>query len=148
MFESALASWAGYQPSLCIFREICGDAMVIEQNGDIYSCDHFVYNDHKIGNVFQDKLSKVHTSKKQNKFANNKAKLSSTCLSCEYKFACNGGCPKDRLTVDENSIPHNVLCQGYKKIFSHIDPYMQFMAKELSQGRSATNVMGVAHMIR
>lgn len=147
MFESALAAWAGYQPSLCIFQKTCGDAMVIEQNGDIYSCDHYVYNDHKIGNVVTDKLSKVHGSKKQNKFGRNKANLSSMCTDCLYVVACNGGCPKHRLVSDENGAPHNVLCPGYKKIFSHIDAYMQYMAKEIRQGRSAASIMNVADLI-
>lgn len=147
MFESALAAWAGYQPSLCIFRQSCGDAMVIEQNGDIYSCDHYVYNDYKVGNILTGKLNKIHDSKKQQKFGRDKGKLSSDCLVCKYKVACHGGCPKHRLTTDKNGVPHNILCQGYKKIFSHIDPYMQYMAKELSEGRTAANIMNVAHMI-
>ncbi|MDB1124267.1 anaerobic sulfatase maturase [Vibrio algarum] len=148
MFESALAAWAGYEPSLCIFQKTCGDAMVIEQNGDIYSCDHYVYNDHVIGNVLKDKLSKIHGSKNQIKFGKDKATQSGTCTECQYKVACNGGCPKHRLTTDERGIPHNMLCPGYKKIFAHIDPYMQYMAREISQGRTAANIMNVAHLIR
>jgi uncharacterized protein len=141
MFESALAAWAGYQSSLCIFRKTCGDAMVIEQNGDIYSCDHYVYKDHRLGNILDDKLNKLASSKKQKKFGREKANLSSYCLSCDYQFACYGGCPKQRLLMDEQGVPHNVLCTGYKKIFSHIDPYMKYMANEITAGRSAYNIM-------
>lgn len=148
MFESALSAWAGYEPSLCIFRKSCGDALVIEQNGDIYSCDHYVYQDHKIGNVLNDKLIKVFESKKQRRFAQDKATLSLSCMDCQYRFACNGGCPKHRLTMTDSGIPHNVLCSGYKKFFAHVDPYMRFMAKEIMQGRSAANIMPIAHQLR
>ena len=101
-----------------------------------------------IGNVLKDKLSKIHGSKRQRKFGRDKAILSGTCNECQYKIACNGGCPKHRLATDESGIPHNVLCPGYKQIFAHIDPYMQYMAKEISQGRAAANIMNVAHLIR
>lgn len=141
MFESTLAAWAGYQSSLCIFRKNCGDALVIEQNGDIYSCDHYVYRDHRLGNIKQDKLDKLVSSKQQKRFAREKSNLSSDCQTCDYQFACYGGCPKQRLLRDKSGKPHNILCAGYKKIFTHIAPYMSYMAKELNAGRSAYNVM-------
>ncbi|WED24698.1 anaerobic sulfatase maturase [Vibrio sp. JC009] len=147
LFESALAAWAGYQPSLCVFQKTCGDAMVIEQNGDIYACDHFVYKGHKVGNILQDKLAKVHASKQQRKFGRSKADLSAGCEACRYKFACHGDCPKHRLATDKNGVSYSVLCDGYKSIFSHIDPYMQYMAKALSQGMPASSVMSVVNQI-
>lgn len=147
LFESALSAWFGYQPSLCIFQKSCGNAMVIEQNGDIYACDHYVYKNYKLGNIQTDKLTKLHQSKKQRKFGQDKTNLSQACQACKYKFACHGGCPKHRLLTDAANTPHNILCEGYKKIFSHIDPYMQYMAKEISQGRPASNIIKVAHLI-
>ncbi|TCS43778.1 anaerobic sulfatase maturase [Reinekea marinisedimentorum] len=147
LFESTLAAWSGRQSSQCIFQKTCGDAMVIEQNGDIYSCDHYVYRDHKIGNILQGKLNKTHGSKQQNKFGNDKANISRTCQECSYLFACYGDCPKHRFLTDEKGVPHSILCAGYKKIFSHIDNHMKFMANELAQGRPASNVMSVANMV-
>lgn len=141
MFESALAAWAGYQSSLCIFRKTCGDALVIEQNGDIYSCDHYVYKDHLLGNIKFDKLDKLVSSKQQKRFAREKSQLSSDCQACDYQFACYGGCPKHRLLRDSEGKAHNVLCAGYKKIFAHTSPYLTYMAKQLAAGRSAYAVI-------
>lgn len=147
LFESALSAWSGQQSSQCIFQKTCGDAMVIEQNGDIYSCDHYVYQDHKVGNILQGKLNKIHGSKQQNKFGRDKANLSSTCRECKYLFACYGDCPKHRFLSDESGVPHSILCAGYKKFFRHIDNHMKFMASELANGRPASNVMSVANLV-
>jgi uncharacterized protein len=147
LFESALAAWSGREPSQCIFKKTCGDAMVIEQNGDIYSCDHYVYQDHKIGNVLKTRLGKICGSKQQIRFGKNKANLSSICQQCPYLFACNGDCPKHRLLTDKEGIPHSILCDGYKNIFSHLDKPMRFMANELAHGRPANGVMSVVNSL-
>ena len=143
IFDLALESWLGQQSSLCIFRETCGNALAIEHNGDLYSCDHYVYPENKLGNIMSDLLSNMVDSGKQTKFGlDKKMNLPNYCKNCEYLFACNGECPKHRFikTPDgENNL--NYLCSGYKYFFSHIDPYMNFMANELLNKRPPANVM-------
>lgn len=144
IFDISLESWIGQQPSLCIFREACGGAMALEHNGDLYSCDHYVYPENKLGNIISESLEKLVDSVKQTKFGlDKKLSLPKYCRECEFLFACNGECPKHRIikTPDgENGL--NYLCAGYKYFFNHIDYSMQFMANELENGRPPANVMG------
>lgn len=147
LFDNALAAWAGEEPNVCVYRKECGDAMVIERNGDIYSCDHYVYPEYKLGNVMDGKIHKVVTNKLQTKFGKDKANVGMHCESCAYRHACNGGCPKHRIHENDDGTLQNHLCPGYKKIFSHMDPYMKFMANELEQGRAPANVMHAVHRI-
>ncbi|MEQ9917486.1 anaerobic sulfatase maturase [Pectobacterium aroidearum] len=146
LFDNALAAWAGDKPSLCVMQATCGTGLVVEMNGDIYSCDHFVYPEHRLGNLATDRLDKLVNSKRQRQFGMQKANLSPMCLRCEYRFACHGGCPKHRIhRVDKHW--HNHLCAGYKAIFGHIDPYMCYMAQQLQQHQPPANVMDVAAFI-
>jgi len=146
LFDNALAAWAGEMPSLCIMRPTCGSVLVIEQNGDVYSCDHYVYETHKLGNVRRDSLAGLVDSKRQRAFGMAKADLPKACVQCEWRFTCHGGCPKHRIHRVENHW-HNHLCAGYKAIFSHMDPYMRFMAEQLRHRRSPSAVMQAAPMI-
>jgi uncharacterized protein len=143
IFDVSLESWLGLKQSLCIFNETCGKALAIEHNGDVYSCDHYVYPENKLGNIIDQPLESLVYSKRQKKFGNDKKdSLPNYCLNCEVRFACNGECPKHRFikTPDgENGL--NYLCAGYKKFFNHIDPYMKFMANELLNKRPPANVM-------
>jgi uncharacterized protein len=145
-FDSALANWVGEQPGLCIFAKTCGHAGVMEFNGDVYSCDHFVYPKYKLGNIKQKTLTELMYSPQQVKFGNDKADtLPKQCKSCKYLFACNGECPKNRIiqTADgEDGL--NYLCEGYYKFFDHIAPYMDYMKKELQNKRAPANVMSVS----
>lgn len=143
MFEVTLSSWVGRPPGLCVFAETCGDALVIEHNGDLYSCDHFVYPDYRLGNVEEQSIREMVTSPKQRKFGQDKKDtLPEMCRQCEFRFACNGGCPKHRFIRTPDGEPGlNYLCAGYKRYFGHVAPYMQAMAEQLRNGRSPAAVM-------
>lgn len=143
IFDVALQSWVGITQSLCVFRETCGDAMIIEHNGDIYSCDHFVYPENKLGNILEDPLESLVNSEQQFKFGDDKVStLPGYCLDCEVRFACNGECPKHRfIKTPDGEEGLNYLCASYKRFFNHIDPYMKYMASELKKGQSAASVI-------
>lgn len=143
MFDVALANWYGAPSGLCVFSETCGKALAVEHNGDIYSCDHFVYPEYKLGNLMNTSLGDMVNSSFQQTFGEDKkTKLPRYCRECDYRFACHGGCPKQRfIQTPDGEDGLNYLCQGYKKFFSHIDPYMQYMASELRNRRPPSNVM-------
>ncbi len=143
IFDVSLANWFGAPPGLCIFTETCGDAAVMEHNGDVYSCDHFVYPHDYLGNILDKPLVGMLTSEKQIKFgAKKRDKLPNQCLACEFKFACNGGCPKNRIIqTPQGEAGLNYLCAAYKMFFAHIKPAMDFMAEELRNERAPANVM-------
>jgi uncharacterized protein len=143
MFDVALESWLGRPPSLCVFRETCGGNMAIEHNGDLYSCDHYVYPENRLGNITEHALSTLVRSEQQRRFGLDKRdSLPRYCRECEVRFACNGECPKHRfIRTPDGEWGLNYLCAGYKLFFKHIDPFMQFMASELRHGRAPANVM-------
>ena len=142
-FDVALESWLGMDASLCVFRKTCGSALAVEHTGDLYSCDHFVYPEHKLGNVMEADLKQMVGSQQQKKFGLDKQdSLPRMCRQCDVRFACNGECPKHRFLKTPDGEPGlNYLCAGYKHFFHHIDPYMQFMAAELRAGRPPANIM-------
>ena len=146
-FDQALAAWAGAGASLCIYTKHCGRATAIEHNGDLYSCDHFVDPQHKLGNIHQTSVSELANSPRQEQFGLDKEqKLPEVCRRCRYLFVCNGACPKDRFLCAPDGQPGlNYLCKGYKMFFEHVDPHMKAMAAELQAGRPAANVM---HQLR
>ena len=143
IFDVALESWSGMDASLCVFRETCGSAMALEHNGDLYSCDHYVYPENRLGNILENPLQSMVQSKQQNRFGQDKRdRLPRYCRQCEVRFACHGECPKHRfIRTPEGEEGLNYLCAGYKKFFNHIDPYMKFMAEELRHQRAPANVM-------
>ncbi len=143
LFDVSLEMWLGMEASLCIFRKTCGSALAVEHNGDLYSCDHFVYPENRLGNIMQQALGEMVESPQQIRFGQAKnATLPNYCRQCEVRFACNGECPKHRFaTTPDGEAGLNYLCAGYKKFFTHIDPYMQFMAAQLRQQRPPANVM-------
>jgi uncharacterized protein len=145
MFDSALASWVGAPAALCIFAETCGNAVALEHNGDLYSCDHFVEPDHLLGNITQTHMVELLASPQQRAFGNAKRDtLPAYCRSCEVRFACNGECPKNRFTLTPDGEPGlNYLCAGYKAFFTHIDGLMRIMADLLRQHRYADEVVTV-----
>jgi uncharacterized protein len=146
MFDVALESWLGMEQNLCVFKETCGQAMIIEHNGDLYSCDHYVYPQYKLGNVLDQRLENMVFSEAQKDFGNHKEDaLPRYCRGCDYRFACNGECPKHRfMTTPEGEGGLNYLCEGYKSFFSHIDPYMRFMANKFRHKRPPASVMAWA----
>ena len=149
-FDSALANWVGEAPGICIFSKTCGEAVVVEHNGDVYSCDHYVYPEYKLGNIKDQTLFGLVQLEKQQKFGQNKLSgLPQQCIKCEYRFACHGECPKHRFLHATDGEPGlNYLCSGYKKFFAHVDPYMQFMEDELKANRPPSNVMNWARKYR
>jgi uncharacterized protein len=130
-------------PGVCVFAETCGDAMVMEHNGDVYSCDHFVYPENYLGNITGKPLVEMLKSQKQFDFGLDKRnKLPRYCLRCEVRYACNGECPKHRFLLSPDGQPGlNYLCEGYKMFFRHAEPYMEYMAKELKNKRAPAYVM-------
>jgi uncharacterized protein len=142
IFDMALGAWMGQEPSLCVFAETCGDALIIEHNGDLYSCDHFVYDEHNLGNIHEKTIAELVQSDHQIKFGQDKKDtLPRHCLDCDVRFVCNGGCPKHRfIKTPSGEEGLNYFCRGYKSFFKHIDPCMRFMANEVRQGRPASGV--------
>jgi uncharacterized protein len=142
-FDAALANWVGESPGICIFSAKCGDNSVLEHNGDVYSCDHYVYPEYKLGNILHKTLFEMMRSEKQADFGYNKSEgLPDYCRKCNYRFACHGECPKHRFEkTPDGEYGLNYLCKAYKKFYTHITPYMDFMAHELSQNRAPSNVM-------
>ncbi|MGH9448518.1 MAG: SPASM domain-containing protein, partial [Terriglobia bacterium] len=143
IFDVALEMWLGLPASLCVFRETCGAAMAMEHNGDLYSCDHFVYPENKLGNIMETPLESLVNSGQQTKFGLDKRDtLPRYCRECDVRFACNGECPKHRfIRTPEGEEGLNYLCAGYKLFFHHIDAAMRFMASELREARPPANVM-------
>lgn len=144
-FDVALESWLGLDASLCVFRRTCGSALAMEHTGDLYSCDHFVYPEHKLGNLMETDLKEIVGSQQQKKFGLDKLNsLPAMCRQCDVRFACNGECPKHRFTRTPDGEPGlNYLCASYKLFFHHIDPFMRFMASELRAGRPPANIMRI-----
>jgi len=143
IFDVALESQLGIRQSLCVFKETCGKALAIEHNGDVYSCDHYVYPENKLGNIMESPLESLVFSRQQVTFGmDKKNSLPRYCLDCEVRYACNGECPKHRfIKTPDGEEGLNYLCAGYKKFFSHIEPYMKLMAAEFINKRPASNVM-------
>lgn len=143
MFDSTLANWVGEPTGVCTLSRNCGHAAVIEHNGDVYSCDHFVFDEYRLGNLMDTSLTELMYGPKQNLFGQAKHKsLPQQCLRCQYEFACHGECPRNRfLTTQEGETGLNYLCQGYYRFFDHAAPYMDFMRRQLQQGKAPANVM-------
>lgn len=143
IFDSMLANWVGVEPGVCIFAKKCGHAGVMEFNGDVYSCDHFVYPEYKIGNIYKKSLIEMMYSPEQIKFGNDKYDAQPRqCKECKYQFACHGECPKNRIiktASGEDGL--NYLCEGYYKFYEHIAPYMEYMKNELKNERPPANIM-------
>lgn len=144
LFDSALGTWLGDGgPGLCIFQETCGLALAMEHNGDVYACDHFVDRPYLLGNLMQTPLEDLVSGAKQIKFGRDKRKsLPGYCRDCVVRFACNGGCPKDRLLQSPRGEPGlNYLCQGYKAFFRHVDRPMRQMAELLKARQPPAEIM-------
>jgi uncharacterized protein len=143
-FDTALAHWLGmHQTGACVHAETCGDAVALEHNGDLYSCDHYVEPEHRLGNIAEGRtLLQLVDSPQQRAFgAAKRDTLPAYCRSCDVRFACHGGCPKDRfLTTPDGEPGLHYLCEGYQLFFRHVDQPMQTMAALLRNGRDATGL--------
>lgn len=143
MFDSTLANWVGEQPGVCTLAKTCGHASVMEHNGDVYSCDHFVFPEYRLGNINTSTLTEMMYSPQQQAFGNAKHDtLPRQCRECQWLFACNGECPKNRIIHTATGEPGlNYLCQGYRKFFEHVAPYMDYMKQQLLQQQPPANIM-------
>jgi len=143
MFDVALANWHGEPPGLCIHSRTCGTALAMEHNGDLYSCDHFVEPKYKLGNIAETHMIELIASPQQQKFGQDKFdSLPRYCRECEVRFACHGGCPKDRfIHTPDGEAGLNYLCAGYKIFFHHIDRPMRLMSDLLRQNRAPAEIM-------
>ncbi|MGZ8742903.1 MAG: anaerobic sulfatase maturase, partial [Nocardioides sp.] len=143
-FDTALAHWMGMdQAGMCVHARTCGSALALEHNGDVYSCDHYVEDDYLLGNLAEGRtLLQLATSAQQAAFGDAKLDtLPDYCLRCDVRFACNGGCPKDRfLTTPDGEPGLHYLCAGYQQFFRHVDEPMRVMAGLLRRGEDATGV--------
>lgn len=142
-FDEALAAWVGVPAGVCLFRETCGDAVAVEHNGDVYSCDHFVDPEHRLGNLLEAPLPGLVASAEQRAFGRAKRDtLPRQCVECPVRFACRGECPKNRFRLSRDGEPGlNYLCEGYFHFFRHVDPVMRQMAALLASRRSPALVM-------
>ncbi|NOX21521.1 MAG: anaerobic sulfatase maturase [Actinobacteria bacterium] len=141
-FDVALGAWHGEGGGLCIFAETCGLALAMEHNGDLYACDHYVEPDYLLGNITETPMIELIASEKQQAFGRAKRDtLPQYCLECDVRFACNGGCPRNRFIDTPAGDPGlNYLCAGYKTFFAHIDPAMKLMSRLLNQGRAPSEI--------
>ncbi len=142
-FDAALASWCGMGPGICVYNRSCGGNSVIEHNGDVYPCDHFVYPGRKLGNVASDDLKAMMRSEAQIRFGMDKRdSLPRKCLECRYLFACNGECPKHRFSRTAAGEPGlNTLCEGYRHFYSHTESYFSRMRDLLLAGSAPAEIM-------
>ncbi|MDE7119160.1 MAG: anaerobic sulfatase-maturation protein, partial [Muribaculaceae bacterium] len=143
IFDATLANWMGAAPGVCTLSDTCGHAGVIEHNGDVYSCDHFVFPGYRLGNIHSHTLVEMMLSERQMQFGRMKTgSLADECRRCDYLFACHGECPKNRFALAPGGDPrHNYLCRGYRRFFEHVAPYMDYMCQALKSGRPASDVM-------
>lgn len=143
IFDVALAATMGERTGVCIHEATCGQAMVLEHNGDLYACDHFVDREHRLGNIWQSELADMAVCEEQVQFGKAKEDtLPRLCLECSVRFVCRGGCPKDRIRrTPAGQEGLNYLCQGYRSFFTHVERPMKRMAALLRQGRAPAEVM-------
>lgn len=142
IFDATLANWMGVPPGVCTLAKECGHALVMEFNGDVYSCDHFVFPDYYLGNITETSLPDMANSQRHLKFIDKSNTLPYKCQACRYLFACNGECPKNRISTTAEGKPGlNYLCEGYYRFFAHSEKAMQFMKTEILSGRPPSNVM-------
>jgi uncharacterized protein len=142
MFDTTLANFVGERASMCVHCETCGLALAMEHNGDVYSCDHFVEPDYLLGNISEQPLVELVGSERQQRFGLDKRDtLPTYCLECDVRFACHGGCPKDRFALTPDGDPGlNYLCPGFKLFFNHVSEPMRLMAVLLAQGRAPSEI--------
>jgi uncharacterized protein len=145
-FDVALGSWVG-QHNLCIFSPTCGDAVALEHNGDLYSCDHYVEPEYRLGNIRETPIDALVASPRQRAFGQHKLdSLPKYCRECSVLFACYGECPRNRFILAPDGEPGlNYLCAGYKRFFNHINPAMNTMAGLLRQNRFADEIMQLSN---
>ena len=141
-FDNTLAAYAGQYPSLCSMAPYCGCSLAVEHNGDVYTCDHFVFEDYKLGNIFEKNIAEMAKSDQQLFFEQRKQDtLSRQCRNCPFIKACGGDCPKNRFVKNEDGESVSCLCEGFRMFFNHTRKHFEFMANELRHQRPPANIM-------
>ena len=145
IFDCTLANWMGISPGICAYSKECGHAGVMEHNGDVYSCDHFVFPEYKLGNIRNHSLIDMLYGEQQQEFSRLKhSSLPRQCKECDMEFACHGECPKNRFMKDKyGDSGLNYLCPGYYHYYQHVAPYMDYMKQELMSQRPPSNIMNI-----
>ena len=145
IFDCTLANWMAISPGICAYSKECGHAGVMEHNGDVYSCDHFVFPEYKLGNIRDHSLIDMLYGEQQQEFSRLKhSSLPRQCKECDMEFACHGECPKNRFMKDKyGDSGLNYLCPGYYHYYQHVAPYMDYMKQELMSQRPPSNIMKV-----
>ena len=145
IFDCTLANWMGISPGICAYSKECGHAGVMEHNGDVYSCDHFVFPEYKLGNIRDHSLIDMLYGEQQQEFSRLKhSSLPRQCKECDMEFACHGECPKNRFMKDKyGDSGLNYLCPGYYHYYQNVAPYMDYMKQELMAQRPPSNIMKV-----
>ncbi|MFR9620588.1 MAG: anaerobic sulfatase maturase [Rikenellaceae bacterium] len=145
MFDATLANTCGVMPGVCSMCETCGDALIVEHNGDVYSCDHFVYPEYLLGNIATTHLLDIYNSRQRIDFGLAKRNgLAAECLRCKYYQVCRGECPKHRFDTGKDGYRKSTLCEGLKTYFKHVEPYMEFMRDQLAKQQAPAWVMPFA----
>jgi len=131
IFEEALRTAFGQEHTLCIFKPACGAVPVVEMNGDFYSCDHYVDEEHLIGNIMNSSLNSLLDHPRQIAFGEaKKSVLPRYCIDCEVLEMCHGECPRNRFIKTPDGEPGlNYLCEGYRQFFNHCRPFINEVAK-------------------
>ena len=145
LFDATLANWMGVPPGICTLAETCGHATAMEHNGDVFACDHYVFPEFKLGNIMEKSLESMVFSEEQKTFGENKRKLlTQQCKMCEWRFVCNGDCPRTRFMKNKDGEwGHPYLCEGWQHYFEHVAPYMDFMKRQLQANLPPANIMNV-----
>lgn len=142
-FDAALCCWCGVQPGTCVYARACGDVLTVEHNGDVYACDHFVDEAHRLGNLAQTTFRAMMANPRRTHFVTDKYNtLPDECRHCPWLPACGGECPQHRFVEGEDgSFGHNALCRGYRLFFEHAAPYLDRMRSLLEAGRVPAEIM-------
>lgn len=144
IFDATLSNWCGLSPGVCSLSGSCGHAAALEHNGDLYSCDHFVFPEYCLGNISTATIAEMMNDERQRAFAQRKQSLPQLCLSCRWESVCHGECPKNRFVSNSSGEPPlNYLCEGYRRFFAHAAPYMDFMKSCVETGEDPARVMTI-----
>ena len=143
LFDTTLAGWCGVPPGTCAYADTCGDNAILEHNGDLYPCDHFVYPKYRLGNIREHSIAELMDSEKMVQFGLAKrTALPRKCRACEYLQLCHGECPKHRFNRTEaGETGLNALCAGYRMFYAHSAPYMLKMRELLARDLAPALVM-------
>jgi uncharacterized protein len=142
LFAETARVWSGGAAGLCWMAPVCGRVLVVEQDGGVYSCDHFVFPEHRIGSIADSSLGEMVDSPAQRRFGGVKSgSLPAQCLACPWRAVCNGGCPKDRLASEDGGPGINYLCAGLRRFFSYAEQPLKKIARQLAAGARPEAIM-------